>query len=71
MNKLLPVGTLIKVNNKSEKYLIIGKRITKLENDIYDYMCVPYPYGYVENVECLFFNDEDVVSYIYLGNMNY
>ena len=69
--RLLPIGTLIRVKDHKEKYLIVGEKIKKDENNTYDYMCVPYPYGYVEVMECFYCNDEDVEAYVLMGNINY
>lgn len=69
MDKKLPVGSVIRVRNLTEKYIIIGKDI--IENDItYDYMCCNYPYGLIPEKDCCFFQDKDVESLCFLGNIN-
>jgi len=71
MRKLLPIGSVIEINDKKEWYIIVGKMIRPSKETYYDYMCVNYPYGYIEGKEFNFFNDEDIKSIIFLGDINY
>ena len=58
MNKLLPVGSVIKINNNNKKYIILGRNIT-YNNNKYDYMCLLYPSGYYNYCKFEYFNDSD------------
>lgn len=69
MNEKLPVGSVIIINNKEDKYFIVGKDIEK-DGIKYDYMCIVYPYGWVVNQAFYFFQDEEVDSLAFLGNIN-
>lgn len=70
MNENLPLGSVIKIENRKEKYIILGKNI-KHENKSYDYMCGIYPYGLVLGERLHYFQDEQVKSLCSLGNINY
>ncbi len=71
MNSVLPIGTVVKIKDKKEKYVIIGKNIKK-DDKQYDYNCVIFPYGFQTDRNCTYcFNDEDVEGIEYLGNINY
>lgn len=69
MDSLLPLGTIIKVNNDKKYYVVVGKNINK-DNKKYDYMCYEYPYGYNELKEAKFFVEKNVMSVCFMGNVN-
>lgn len=69
MNKTLPIGSVININNKKRKYVIVGKDIF-FNNIKYDYMCVMYPCGYYKDCKFLYFNDKDVKSICNIGDLN-
>ena len=70
MNNKLPIGSVIKIKNDSNRYIIIGKNVTK-ENTKYDYYCAKYPYGFVPGQELFYIQDEEVDLLCFLGNINY
>ncbi len=70
MKKKLPMGTLIEIKNKTDKYLIVGKNIKK-DEVIFDYLCVKYPYGFVKGEKNICVNDEDITYIVCLGDINY
>lgn len=65
----LPIGSVIKCKDNN-KYIILG-RFIKNEGKMFDYMCVKHPYGLLLGEKMNFFNDEDVLNCIFLGNINY
>ena len=69
-NEILSLGSVIRVKNKKEKYVIIGKHVIKDEKK-YDYLCIPYPSGFHDFSEFLYINDDEVTSLYFLGNINY
>jgi len=69
-NKLLPLGTVVRVKDKKERYLIVGRHVKK-NNLKYDYVCLVYPYGYHDFADFLYINDEEVTSMYFLGDINY
>ena len=71
MNKSLPICSVIEINNKKEKYIIIGKNV-KIGDKVHDYCCVLYPYGFLlETTSIYFYDDSDVKNVIFMGNINY
>lgn len=70
MNSSLPIGTVVMIKGINQKYVIIGSP-AKDENDtVYDYVCVVYPYGYVETMNFVYINKTDITKVVMLGNMN-
>jgi hypothetical protein len=70
MNEILPLGTIIKIFDKEEKYIIIGKFIKK-DDKIYDYKCAVYPQGISFEAEIIDINNKDIEEIFFLGNVNY
>ncbi len=70
MLELAPLGSLIRVKNTKKKYIIVGKLIT-IDKTTYDYACVEYPFGFAENVEFTYFNNDDVIAIGFMGDINY
>ncbi len=68
--KILPLGTVVRVKDKKERYVIVGRHV-KNNNTNYDYACLIYPYGYYDFAEFLYINDDQVTSMYYLGDINY
>ena len=69
MEDKLPVGSIIKIRNKKDRYIIIGKNVEE-KDIVYDYMCSNYPYGLLLERNCYYFQDADVESLCFLGNIN-
>ena len=69
MDKDLPIGSVVRVKEKSEKYIIVGKNVD-FNNSKYDYMCAVYPYGYSKEKEFSYFNHNELVSLVFLGDIN-
>lgn len=67
--KLLPLGSVIEIRNSKEKYVIIGRKVIK-DKKTFDYLCVTYPYGFFQDGDFLYFNEKEVVSLCFLGNIN-
>ena len=68
MNDLLPIGTVIKIKESYDKFIIIGRI---LEQDKYEYVCVMYPYGYLDSKDFIYIKQDDVNSIVFLGDINY
>ena len=68
MSNILPIGTVININGKSDKLIIVGR--VKVE-DVYKYACVPYPYGYVDVKDFIYVNDKEIYAIVFLGDINY
>lgn len=70
MNSLLPVGSVIEMKDDDKKYIIVG-HARKVKDFDYDYICVVYPYGFFDLIDCFYFYDKDVSNVVFLGDMNY
>ena len=44
--KLLPIGTVDKLEDIEQLVMIIGRMVTSTDNRDFDYIGVPYPIGY-------------------------
>ncbi len=67
--EFLSIGTLVRLkkNDNEIDVVIIGRMIQKSEKEIYDYIGVLYPYGYLGGEEVLMFNTEDISEVIMEG----
>lgn len=70
MYEFLPIGTIIKIKNKDEKYMIVGKYVFS-EDGFFDYNCIPYPYGYMRLMEPIKINNQEIEIVYQLGDINY
>ena len=75
---LLPIGTVVKVYNNDNKYIILGT-FCKVNDKMFTYYCCMYPYGLIidngkinEKVEKydIYINQSDIEKIIFLGNVN-
>ncbi len=70
-NELLPVGSVVLLENAIKKILIIGImpiRHTEAENDVaYDYIGVPYPEGYIGQESAMLFNHDSIKQIAFTG----
>ncbi len=58
---LLPIGTIVTLNNATKKILIIGYLPQEIgSEDIYDYSGVPYPEGLIDSKKLLLFNHKQI-----------
>lgn len=65
---ILPIGSVIYLNNGLKKVMIVGRKMIRKEdgNKYYDYGAVLYPEGLVSE-ELVFFNEENISKTVYLG----
>lgn len=70
-SELLPIGSVVLLNNAQKKIVIIGLRpIQHLESgeDIaYDYIGVPYPEGYIGTESAMLFMHKSIKEIIFTG----
>lgn len=66
---ILPIGTIVLLQNATKKMMIIGvKQIIKEKlNKTYDYIGVPYPEGFLGNTFTWLFNAEDINDVLFKG----
>lgn len=76
MKELLPIGSVVSSDivetdlKGYNKYVIIGNNV-KYDNKDFDYVCVKYPIGYVDEMNFFYINDADIISLVSLGDINY
>ncbi len=71
MKKLLPIGSVVKLEGGTKSLMIIGLyTLDKEENKEYDYMGCPFPEGYIDSDTFFLFNHEDVVKVEFVGLIN-
>ena len=74
--KLLPIGTVVKLEDIEQFVMIIGRMVTSADKREFDYIGVPYPVGYIgvpypvgylgeEKVLC--FNHDKIVEEMHRG----
>lgn len=65
---LLPIGTVVLLQDAQKKLMIYGIGQTDAENDIdYDYIGVLYPEGNMGDGSQFLFNHEDIAEIIFKG----
>ena len=68
INQLLPVGSVITLKGATKRLLIIGITVERQENgEIYDYIAVPYPEGYIDGDTMFLFFHKDIEKVNYIG----
>ena len=69
---LLPIGSVVLLKNGIKKIMIVG--IKPIKNDdteeMYDYIGVLYPEGYISNEINFLFNKDDICDVIFRGYEN-
>ncbi len=67
-NDILPIGSVINIKDNKDRFIIIGHL---KNNDSYVYVCVKYPYGYVEAIDFNYITNDEIESLVFLGDINY
>lgn len=69
---LLPIGSVVLLKGGSKKLMIIGLKPTKESqpDDVYDYIGVLYPEGFISNEYNFLFNHEDINDVVFTGYNN-
>ncbi|MBR3165720.1 MAG: DUF4176 domain-containing protein [Lachnospiraceae bacterium] len=77
MRELLPVGSVVRLKNAVRKAVIMGcmQQVTRGEGkgkapEVYDYMAVPFPEGYLGKGTVFLFNEEDIEEVCFTGYEN-
>ena len=70
MKNLLPLGSVVLVEEATKSLLIIGTTQIDEEDNTYDYIAVPFPEGYIDSETFLLFNHEDIAEVQYIGYVN-
>lgn len=69
VEKLLPLGTIVKLKVFPKKLMIIGflQYSKNNENKIYDYTAVTYPQGQISSKYSIHFDNSDIEEIVYRG----
>lgn len=69
IRELLPIGSVVLLNNGRKRLMIIGVKQTDVEtNEEYDYLGLVYPEGYI-NADTVFFFNHSSIDHIYYSGM--
>ena len=71
-DKLLPIGSVVLLQGGTKKLMIIGLKPVAQEkpDDIYDYIGVLYPEGFLSNEYNFLFNHDDICDVVFVGYDN-
>jgi hypothetical protein len=67
---MLPIGTVVKLDIKSEKKLMVLARLAKLREEdekIWDYCGCPAPEGFADPDELSFFDHSEIAQLLFIG----
>lgn len=67
--KLLPIGTVVKLEEIEQFVMIIGRMVVSADKRDFDYVGVPYPVGYLGDEKVLCFNYDKIVEEMHRGYM--
>ncbi|MGH1281023.1 DUF4176 domain-containing protein [Bacillus basilensis] len=67
--KLLPIGTVVKLEEIEQFVMIIGRMVVSADKRDFDYVGVPYPVGYLGDEKVLCFNHDKIVEEMHRGYM--
>ena len=64
---LLPLGTVVTLNNASKKIMIIGFLQKDAQGNIFDYTGVTYPEGFIDSRLKIVFNHSAISEVVFRG----
>jgi len=64
---LLPIGSVVLLNEAEKKLMIIGILQRNGEEEVFDYVGCPYPEGLLDSENLFLFNHKDIAEISYLG----
>ena len=65
--KYLPIGTVVTMKKDILMYVIAGYLHKNIYGKIIDYVCIPYPYGFMTTKAVKYFNHEDIDEVLMTG----
>lgn len=70
--KLLPIGSVVLLKEGTKKLMIIGVKPVTAEkpDEIYDYIGVLYPEGFLSNEYNFLFNHDNINDVVFVGYNN-
>lgn len=72
IKELLPIGSVVLLKGGTKKTIIMGilQALPENKDQVYDYLGVPYPEGYMGTKATYVFNHEDINDVIFEGYQN-
>lgn len=68
MSDLLPIGSIVILNNGEKKLMIYGrKQIQTGTRNMWDYIACFYPEGNIDDEHCYLFNHADIARTLFIG----
>ncbi|NKX03331.1 DUF4176 domain-containing protein, partial [Bacillus cereus] len=67
--KLLPIGTVVKLEDMEQSVMIIGRMAISEDKREFDYVGVLYPIGFIGNENVLCFNYDKITEEMHKGYM--
>ena len=64
---LLPVGSVVKLEEANKKLMIIGILQKNGDGEVYDYFGCPYPEGFLDADNIFLFNHNDIEDISFIG----
>ena len=71
-NRVLPIGTVVLLQNAEKRLMIVGYQRKKAQDDgkVYDYCGCLYPEGFMTPAESAVFDHSQIDRIIYMGFQN-
>lgn len=70
MKDLLPIGSVVLLQEATKSLMIVGIMQIDDEGITYDYISCPFPEGYVNEETFFLFNHEDIAEVYFVGCIN-
>jgi len=70
MDKLLPIGSVVKLKDINKPYMITSHMIKNENNEIDTYLGVPFPIGKIDIFIKKTFNPIDIEEIYFIGYLN-
>lgn len=70
MKNLLPLGSVVLLENATKSLLIVGTDQIDEDNIRYDYISCVFPEGYIDSETFFLFNNEDIKEVKFVGCIN-
>lgn len=71
IDKLLPIGSVVSLQEATRKIMIIGLSVRAKETDTtYDYIGLPFPEGFIDTEKMFLFFAKDIKDVHFLGYVN-
>lgn len=69
IDKYLPIGSIVLLKDDIVMRMIIGY-LNKDNEEIKEYVCIPFPYGLMSEKTLYYFNHSDIENILFIGYKN-